>query len=80
MKTASDDIEEPFSVSIFGDMGYLDSTQRPMIIATAGLKKDWSATFTRERLEALKDAGEIDSVWHLGDIGYLDGAFSASAR
>ena len=75
LKMASNDIDAPFSVSIFGDMGYLDSTQRPMIIATAGLQKDWSAVFTRERLEALKDAGEIDAVWHLGDIGYLDGAF-----
>ena len=26
-------------------------------------------------LEALKDAGEIDYVWHLGDIAYADDAF-----
>ena len=58
-----------YQVALFGDMGYLDSSQRPMVIATAGLVKHWSATVSRVRLEALKDAGDLDWVWHLGDIG-----------
>jgi hypothetical protein len=74
--TASHDIESPFSMSIFGDMGYLGSEERPMIISVAGLKKHWSAVPTRQRMEILKNAGEINAVWHLGDIGYLDDSFA----
>ena len=65
-----------YNVAVFGDMGYLDSTARPMVIATAGLVKEWSATVSRVRLEALKDAGAYDWAWHLGDIGYTDDAFA----
>ena len=72
----SSDIDAPFSMSIFGDMGFLGSKERPMIIAIAGLKKDWSAVPTRQRLEALKNAGQINGVWHLGDIGYVDDSFA----
>lgn len=65
-----------FSVSVFGDMGYEDSKKRPLVLpAVDGLQKDWSATYTRARLEALKNANEIDWVWHLGDIGYPDDAY-----
>merc|ERR1711871_1652267 len=67
-----------FSASIFGDMGYEDSSQRPMVVSVAGLAKDWSATFTREVLEDLKNNGSIDFVWHLGDIGYADDSFAHS--
>lgn len=65
-----------FAISVFGDMGWLDSDQRPMVIATAGLVKHWSATVTRDRLEALKNANQFDFLWHLGDIGYADDAFA----
>ena len=64
---------QEFTMSIFGDMGFESSTTRPIVVP--GEKKEWSATYTRKRLEALKDAGEIDYVWHLGDIAYADDAF-----
>jgi len=67
---------DPIKVSIFGDMGYLDSEQRPMLIALDGLEKVWSATYTRETLETLKNEEAIDFVWLLGDIGYIDDSFS----
>ena len=63
-------------MAVFGDMGYLGSDERPMIITIDGLKKHWSAVPTRRRLEMLKDAGEIDMIWHVGDIGYIDDAFA----
>jgi len=44
-----------------------------MEIAVSGLVRNWSATVTRRRLEALKD--KFDMVWHLGDIAYADDAF-----
>lgn len=73
---AADADQASYQIALFGDMGYLDSSQRPMVIATAGLVKHWSATVSRVRLEALKDGGELDWVWHLGDIGYVDDAFA----
>ncbi len=66
----------PLNVSIFGDMGYLGSAERPMEITIAGLKKHWSAVPTRQTLEQLKDRREIDLIWHVGDIGYIDDAFA----
>jgi len=61
--------------SVFGDMGYADSDLRPMAVATGGLVKHWSATYSRQTMEQLKDTGAIEAVWHLGDIGYADDAF-----
>jgi len=54
-----------FSMSVFGDMGYLDSEQRPMKIYGygTGLSENWTATTTRERLEALHGEGRVDMVW-----------------
>eukprot|EP00039_Didymoeca_costata_P028336 m.20720 g.20720 ORF g.20720 m.20720 type:complete len:487 (-) comp6929_c0_seq1:115-1575(-) len=69
------DTDFSFSVSVFGDMGWLGSEERPMKIAAGGLEKNWSAVPTRKRLEALKDAGNIDMIWHVGDIAYADDAF-----
>lgn len=63
------------SMAIFGDWGYLDSVQRPMAITAGGLQKNYSATLTRELLETLKNAGEIDATWMVGDIGYADDSF-----
>lgn len=63
------------SLAAFGDWGYLDSVQRPLRSpAVAGLVKNWSAIPVRDRLEALRH--KIDMIWHLGDIGYADDAFS----
>ena len=71
------DAERTVKLSVFGDMGYADSNIRPMAVAAGGLQKNWSATFSRQVLERLKDNGEIDAVWHLGDIGYADDAFGS---
>lgn len=43
-----------------------------MIIVADDLVRHWSADESRAQLEKLKDAGTIDFVWHLGDIGYID--------
>ena len=67
---------EAFNMSIFGDMGYEGSAERPMIITISGLKKQWSAVPTRHRLASMQTAGEIDAIWHVGDIGYIDDAFA----
>jgi hypothetical protein len=57
-------------------MGFADSTQRPMEIFVDDLVKEWSATYSRQTLEALKNSGQIEAVWHVGDIGYADDAFA----
>ena len=74
--TPSATTTEAFNMSIFGDMGFEGSDERTMIITIAGLKKHWSAVPTRHRLASMQDAGEIDAVWHVGDIGYIDDAFA----
>jgi hypothetical protein len=56
-------------LSVFGDMGFEDSTLRPMEIDVGGLAKNWSATYSRRTLEVLKNSGAIEAVFHLGDIG-----------
>ena len=43
-----------------------------------GLVDSWSAQFSRNRLAALQEAGSIDFVWHLGDVGYADDSFAHS--
>lgn len=65
-----------FQIGVFGDMGYLDSARRPMFLTTSGLVKDWSASLSRARLEVLKDSKQLDWIWHLGDIGYIDDAYA----
>jgi hypothetical protein len=67
-------------MSIFGDMGYEDSTLRPMALHSEGLEKNWTATHSRRTLEALKNQHRIDAVWHLGDIGYVDDAFGHKGK
>eukprot|EP01060_Flectonema_neradi_P040332 TRINITY_DN914_c0_g3_i1.p1 TRINITY_DN914_c0_g3~~TRINITY_DN914_c0_g3_i1.p1 ORF type:complete len:451 (+),score=104.87 TRINITY_DN914_c0_g3_i1:47-1399(+) len=66
----------PFSVSLFGDMGWLGSKERPMVLAVDGLVRNWSAVPTRAQQEKLFRNGDIDMVWHLGDIAYADDAFA----
>lgn len=75
-QAASAGADVDFGVAMFGDMGWLDSDQRPMVITRFELAKHWSASLTRERLEVLKDAGSYDFLWHLGDIGYADDAIA----
>merc|ERR1711871_716431 len=71
--------EAAFQVSVFGDLGYEDSTRRPMLVhGIDGLVDSWSAQFSRNRLAALQDARSIDFVWHLGDVGYADDSFAHS--
>lgn len=72
-KTKARDAQE-VTLAAFGDLGYEDSNKRPTRINAFDMVKNWSASVTRGRLEALKD--DIDLVWHLGDIGYADDAFA----
>jgi len=64
------------NVSIFGDMGYLDSKQRGKAFPHVGVQQEWSAVYTRQMLEKLSKNGEFDFVWLVGDIGYVDDAFA----
>lgn len=64
------------ALSVFGDMGYENSTARPMKVAVAGLEKVWSASYTHSRLRAQVEAGDVDGIWHLGDLGYMDDSYS----
>ncbi|KAJ9453447.1 Acid phosphatase [Diplonema papillatum] len=73
--TAPDSSLTDFSISWFGDMGYLGSAERPELIPGGGLKLNWSAVPSRVSLEKLKNEGKIDFVWHVGDIGYADDSF-----
>ncbi|KAL1503565.1 hypothetical protein AB1Y20_012043 [Prymnesium parvum] len=66
-----------FALSVFGDMGYLNSTVRPMEIKNRdSLQTDWSASYTYNTLRQLVDSRTINGVWHVGDIGYADDAFA----
>jgi len=70
-KSATRDI----NLAVFGDMGYLDSVARPVgVLGSLTMAGNWSATFSRETLEKWKNSGEIDMVWHVGDVGYADDA------
>lgn len=56
-------------------MGYLDSNQRPMgILGSVTMEQNWSAVFSRELMEDLKNKNEVDMVFHVGDVGYADDA------
>lgn len=68
---------QPFGVSVWGDMGWLGSTERPVKVAADGLKKNWTAVPTRSKIESMKNSGKIDFVWHVGDIAYADDAFAS---
>ena len=70
------DLGRPFNINLFGDMGYLGSAERPMILDVGGLKKHWSAVPTRETQQRFFEAGETDMMWIVGDIGYADDAFA----
>ena len=47
-----------------------------MKVAVAGLEKVWSASYTHSRLRAQVEAGDVDGIWHLGDLGYMDDSYS----
>ena len=60
---------------VFGDMGYLGSKERGATIGIGGLETNWSATLSRELMEAGKINQTYDVVFHTGDIGYQDDSF-----
>lgn len=39
-----------FGISMFGDMGYLGSHERPMEIVSDGLERNWTAVPTRQQI------------------------------
>jgi hypothetical protein len=41
-----------------------------------GLEPDWSAQYSRDMLETMKD--ELDFMWIVGDIGYVDDSFASN--
>jgi len=70
-----------YNLAIFGDMGYQDSVQRPMKLPLMqdeikGLFKDWSAQFSYDTLMDWTNKNEVDMMWHLGDIGYIDDSYA----
>lgn len=59
---AAPGVDDSFSVSMYGDMGWLGSHERPMIVTVDGLEKNWTAVPSRAVIENLKNKGEIDFV------------------
>ena len=59
-----------FSMAIFGDWGWLNSTARWGIIPVDGLDTNWSASLTHTLLTDLVAKKAISSVWLVGDLGY----------
>ena len=58
------DSTEPIRLAVFGDMGYMDSESRKMgIMGSVTMANNWSATFSRELLEEMKDNNDIDMIW-----------------
>ncbi len=62
----------PFTMAIFGDMGWRNASVRPTPDNFHGLFSNWSATQTQQYLSGLTASGAIDMVWHVGDISYAD--------
>mmetsp|Transcript_5547 Transcript_5547/g.14659 ORF Transcript_5547/g.14659 Transcript_5547/m.14659 type:complete len:517 (+) Transcript_5547:3-1553(+) len=69
-------VDTTINLAVFGDMGFQNSTIRPMQVAREGLEKEWSASYTYELLRRQVDERQVDGVWHVGDIGYADDSFS----
>ena len=72
----SNELEKPYVINVFGDMGWLSSEERPMVVTVHGLEKNWSAIPVHELQKKLYDNGKIDMMWLVGDIAYADDAFS----
>lgn len=61
----SDD-ESPLRFAIFGDMGFENSTTRPMgIIGDKTMEGNWSASYSRDMLERWMQNDEIDMIYHV---------------
>lgn len=74
--SAPDVPSHSYNVALFGDMGYLGSKERPLLLPPwAGLEKNWSAVPTRALLERLR--GQLDMLLLVGDISYADDAFAS---
>lgn len=69
-------VDSTVKLSMLGDWGYGDSTERKMWITLHGLEKNWSAKYTRALIERQLNAGNVDLMWLLGDIGYIDDCYS----
>lgn len=81
---------EPLRFAIFGDMGWENSTTRPMgILGSKTMAGNWSASYSYELLKGMVSRDEIDMIWlvllsflhisypnlrHVGDVGYADDA------
>lgn len=75
-QTLVEDAAATVALGVVGDLGWENSSARPMLLSVDGLHKSWSATETRNTMLGLVEAGTIDAVWHLGDIGYADDGFA----
>ena len=76
-RTASAAVDATVTLAIFGDMGFENSTVRPMQLHdVSGLKRHWSATFTRDAVLRLVQRDLVDAVWHVGDVGYADDGYT----
>lgn len=65
----------PLRFGILGDMGWLDSVQRPMRkLGDITMESNWSAVYSRNLMEQWKNDGEVDMFYHVGDVGYADDA------
>ena len=72
----SKDLPKEYNIAIFGDMGWLGSDERPMVLGVDGLQKHWDAKPVRALQEAHLRDGSMDAMWIVGDIGYADDAFA----
>jgi hypothetical protein len=55
---------EPLRFAIFGDMGWENSTTRPMgILGSKTMSGNWSASYSYELLKSMMNQDEIDMIW-----------------
>lgn len=62
---AADD-SAPLRFAIFGDMGWENSTTRPMgVMGSSTMEGNWSASYSRDTLESWMQNDEIDMIYHV---------------
>jgi hypothetical protein len=55
---------KPLRFAIFGDMGWENSTTRPMgILGSKTMSGNWSASYSHELLKTMANHNEIDMIW-----------------
>lgn len=58
--------DRPLRFAVFGDMGWENSTSRPMgVIGSTTAEGNWSASFSRDTLEQWMENDEIDMIYHV---------------